>query len=119
MTRFFRALPVLAVLLAATGQASAAGFMVRENSAETVATSYAGNGSRATGPDTVFANPAGMTRLQTGFEAGAAAILPSANFSGSARQATPAGSVPLAGNDGGDSGRAALIPDLYGVIRLT
>jgi len=122
MTRFFRALPVLAILLAAlpaAGPASAAGFMVRENSAETVAMSYAGTGSRAAGPDTVFSNPAGMTRLETGFEAGAVAILPSATFNGSARQATPTGSVPLAGNNGGDSGRAALIPDLYGVVRLT
>ena len=112
---------IFAVLLAAHGgPAQAAGFMVRENSAEGVATSYAGSGSRASGPDTVFANPAGMTELKSdGFEGGAAVILPSMTFSGSARQATPTGSVPLAGNAGGDSGRAALIPNMYGVMRLT
>lgn len=112
---------IFAVLLAAHGgPAQAAGFMVRENSAEGVATSYAGSGSRASGPDTVFANPAGMTELKSdGFEGGAAVILPSMTFSGSARQATPTGSVPLAGNTGGDSGRAALIPNMYGVMRLT
>src|SRR5205814_8502817 len=49
--------------LAALTPAFGAGFLVREDSAEAVATSYAGNGSRATGPDTVFSNPAGMTRL--------------------------------------------------------
>jgi len=75
MTRFslpwaFLALAVLGLL--APGPALAAGFMVRENSAEGLATSHAGDGSRATDPHTVFANPAGMTRLQAdGFELGA------------------------------------------------
>src|SRR3954471_8289659 len=97
---------VLAVLgFAALTPAFAAGFLVRENSAEAVATSYAGNGSRASGPDTVFSNPAGMTRLKTAeIEGGAAVILPSSTFSGIARQ----GGVPVAGNTGGDSGRTAL-----------
>ena len=54
----------VAVMLLSPMHALAAGFMVRENSAEGVAMSYAGNGSRASGPDTVFANPAGMTRRQ-------------------------------------------------------
>src|SRR6188768_3278981 len=99
MTRFFTTGAqfgaLLAVMAVLTVPASAAGFLVRENSAEAVAMSYAGNGSRASGPDTVFSNPAGMTRLQAdGFELGAAVILPSSTFSGSARQATPLGPVP-------------------------
>src|SRR6187402_3812081 len=118
-----RAVLALAVLLAAPlacGPALAAGFMVRENSAQGLATSYAGNGSRASGPNTVFSNPAGMTRLAAdGFEGGAAVILPSMTFDGSATQATPMGAVPLAGNGGGDSGLAALVPNLYGVMRLS
>jgi long-chain fatty acid transport protein len=122
MTRFFTTGAhigaLLAMLTTLASPTFAAGFLVRENSAEAVATSYAGNGSRASGPDTVFSNPAGMTRLQAdGFELGAAVILPSSTFSGSARQATPVGPVPLAGNNGGDSGRAALIPNFYGVMR--
>lgn len=109
----------LAILLG-PAPALAAGFMVRENSAEALATSYAGNGSRASGPNTVFSNPAGMTELKAdGFEGGAAVILPSMTFNGSATQQTPMGAVPLAGNNGGDSGRAALIPNAYGVMRLT
>src|SRR5665213_3143205 len=95
--------------------AVAAGFLVRENSAEAVGLSYAGNGSRADGPDTVFSNPAGMTRLgSAALELGSAVILPSATFSGVARQ----GGAPIAGNTGGDSGLAALVPDVYGVIPL-
>jgi long-chain fatty acid transport protein len=122
MTRFFttgaHTGALLAMLVTLASPAFAAGFLVRENSAEAVATSYAGNGSRASGPDTVFSNPAGMTQLQAdGFELGAAVILPSSTFSGSARQATPIGPVPLAGNNGGDSGRTALIPNFYGVMR--
>jgi len=126
MTRIFTSGAHIGALLAmltvlgplASSPASAAGFLVRENSAEAVAMSYAGNGSRATGPDTVFSNPAGMTHLQAdGFELGAAVILPSSTFSGSARQATPTGPVPLAGNNGGDSGRTAWIPNFYGVMR--
>ena len=114
-----RTLPVLAALLL-PAPAMAAGFMIRENSAEALATSSAGNASRANGPSTVFANPAGMTRLQAdGFEIGAAAVLPSMTFSGSATQATPMGAVPLAGNSGGDSFPSAVIPNLYGVMRLS
>jgi long-chain fatty acid transport protein len=95
--------------------ASAAGFLVRENSATGVGQSYAGNGSRADGPDTVFANPAGMVLLpKAEVEMGGALILPSSRFSGIARQ----GGGAIAGNDGGDNGRAALIPSLYGVLPL-
>ncbi len=89
--------------------------MVRENSAESVAMSYAGNGSRASGPNTVFANPAGMTLVKgSEWEAGAVVILPSVQFNGVAR----AGGAPIAGNNGGNSGRVALIPNLYGVFEL-
>lgn len=108
-------LGLLALALAGT-PALAAGFLVRENSAEALATSYAGNGSRASGPNTVFSNPAGMTRLTAdGFEMGAAVILPSMTFNGVARS----GGVPITGNSGGDSGRAALIPNLYAAKRLS
>jgi long-chain fatty acid transport protein len=114
MNRLLRSFAILALLALCT-PALAGGFMVRENSAEAVAMSYAGNGSRADGPDTVFSNPAGMTRLQSSaLEFGSAAILPSVTFSGGARQS----GTPIAGNDGGDSGRAALIPNMYGVIKL-
>jgi long-chain fatty acid transport protein len=102
---------ILACGLLAT-PAWAAGFLIRENSAEATAMSFAGNGSRATGPDTVFLNPAGMSRVADGFEGGAAVILPSTTFSGGASL----GGAPIAGNNGGDSGRAALVPNLSGVM---
>ena len=105
----------LLALVAPSVPALAAGFMVRENSAEAVAMSYAGNGSRASGPDTVFANPAGMTRVKgSEWEVGSAVILPSFTFNGVARS----GGTPIAGNTGGDSGRVALIPNLYGAFEI-
>src|SRR4051812_3997524 len=99
MTRWIVCLLGFLGILALTGPALAAGFLVRENSAAAVGMSYAGDGSRADGPDTVFANPAGMTRLGTAeLEIGGAVILPSVTFNGSAR----AGGKPITGNNGGD-----------------
>ena len=93
--------------------AQAAGFLIRENSAEAVAMTSAGAGSRATGPNTVFSNPAGMSHLGAdGFEGGLVGILPSTTFSGGATL----GGKPIAGNNGGDSGRAAVAPNFFGVM---
>src|SRR5438046_6638151 len=90
-------------------QALAAGFMIRENSAIAVGTAYAGNGSRADAPSTVFNNPAGMTRLTDDeVEGGIAVILPSIEFKGSAS----AGGKPVSGVNDGNAGRAAFVPNL-------
>src|SRR5438874_6521321 len=89
------ALASLGALVVST-QALAAGFMIRENSAIAVGTVYAGNGSRADAPSTVFNNPAGMTRLTDDeVEGGIAVILPSIKFNGSAS----AGGKPVSGVD--------------------
>jgi long-chain fatty acid transport protein len=98
------------------GQALASGFMIRENSAAGIATVYAGNGSRADGPQTAFDNPAGMTQL-TGHEVtfGTAAILPSVKFSG--RASVFGTSIP--GNDGGNAGRVAAVPSIFWVFTIT
>jgi long-chain fatty acid transport protein len=96
-------------------QASAAGFMVRENSAESVATVFAGNASRADDASTVFNNPAGMSRLKgTQIEAGIAGVLPDMHFTGTASIQ----GHPLPSNNSSEVGQAALIPHLYGVIDL-
>jgi long-chain fatty acid transport protein len=101
--------------LAASADALAGGFMVRENSAIGVGMVYAGNGSRADAASTTFNNPAGMTRLADDeIEFGSAVILPSIEFDGSA---TALGG-PLTGNNGGNAGRIAAIPNLYWVFGL-
>ena len=96
--------------------ALAAGFLIRENSSIGVGMAYAGGGSLAESAATVFANPAGMTRLsQDEMEAGVAMIIPSFEFKGSA---TVFG-TPIPGDTGGNSGRLAAIPSLYGTFALT
>lgn len=103
-------------ILATGGPCEAAGFMVRENDAEAVSLSYAGNGSRADSAATAFANPAGLTQLPSAeVEAGATAIVPDITFKG---QATAAGQ-PLPGNNGGNSGRLIGIPNIYAAIPVT
>ena len=106
-----------AVLVLATSlPAVAAGFLIRENSAVGVGTSYAGQGSRADAAETAFANPAGMTRLSSDeIEAGGAIILPDFQFNGSAT----AFGAPISGNNGGNSGKVAAVPSLYGVFSLS
>lgn len=112
---------ILAALIAGllVGQATpavAAGFLIRENSAASVGMSYAGTGSLAEGAETVFANPAGMANLSRDeAEAGASLIIPDFQFQGSA---TVRG-APLPGDSGGNSGRLAPIPNLYGTLALT
>jgi long-chain fatty acid transport protein len=97
------------------GEAVAAGFAVRENSAESVATVFAGNASRADDVSTVFNNPAGMSELQgTQVEAGGALVLPNMHFSGSSSIA----GTTLPGDNHREIGQAALIPHFYGVFDL-
>ena len=96
--------------------AMAAGFMVRENSATSLAMVSAGSGSRAESASTVFGNPAGMTRLGgTHIETGVAAVFPSIKFDGSASVM----GMPVPGTDGGNGGMDAAIPHFYAATSLT
>jgi long-chain fatty acid transport protein len=101
--------------LLASGPAAASGFMVRENSAESVATVFAGNASRADDVSTVFNNPAGMSQLSgTQVEGGASLVVPNIRFTGNA---TLLGN-PVPGNNSGEDGQIAVIPHFYGVFDL-
>lgn len=98
-------------------EARAAGFMVRERSAESVGMIYAGDASRADEAATVFNNPAGMMHLAgPEVELGAAVVFPSIHFSGSA---TAAGTIPISGSQGGEAGLNTVIPNFYAVMNLT
>lgn len=101
----------------AGGPALAAGFMVRENSAESLGMIYAGDASRADEAATVFNNPAGMMHLAgPEVELSAAVVFPSVHFSGSA---TAAGTIPIPGNQGGEAGQITGIPNFYAVFGLS
>jgi long-chain fatty acid transport protein len=104
-----------AILVLEAGSADGAGFMVRENSAASVATVSAGNASRADDASTVFNNPAGMSFLNgSQIEVGAAVVLPDINFSG---DATFFG-TPIPGVNDRNAGQVAMIPHLYGVYQI-
>src|SRR5260370_26712046 len=104
---------VCAAQAVAPNEALAAGFMIRENSAESIATVYAGNASRADDVSTVFNNPAGMSWLEgSQVEFGSAAVFPSIKFHGNP---TVMGSV-IPGNNIRNAGQSALMPHLYGIF---
>jgi long-chain fatty acid transport protein len=101
----------------AGGQAFAAGFQLKEQSAAGLGTAYAGSTARADDASTIFFNPAGMTRLNgTQITTGAAYIAPQSDFSGSGVTSTGASTGSLSG---GDAGRNALLPSFYGMYSLS
>ena len=106
---------ICAAQLVASHEALASGFMVRENSAEALATAYAGNGSRADEASTAFNNPAGMTHINGAeVQVGAAVVFPSIKFNGSANVF----GTTIPGTNGGNAGQITGIPHLYGVFDL-
>jgi long-chain fatty acid transport protein len=74
----------LAVCCGLAGEAEAAGFALREQSAEGLGDAFAGQTAKAYNASTVFYNPAGMTRLDDNEIAGTSTwIAPEADFKGS------------------------------------
>lgn len=70
-------------LVGIAGEASAAGFMLREQSSEYMGNAYAGSAAKASSPATIWYNPAGMTLLSGHQIAGSLTwIAPQARFTG-------------------------------------
>ncbi|MBF0335894.1 MAG: outer membrane protein transport protein, partial [Alphaproteobacteria bacterium] len=104
-------LALLAATLAfADGAARASGFQLREESGEGLGNAYAGSTAKAFGVDTLFHNPAGMTRLH-GDQAGTSAawVMPSSRFRG----ANTVRGVETPGSDGGDHPLGVLVGAAY------
>ena len=90
--------------------------MIRENSATALGMSYAGTGSRAESAETSFSNPAGLTYLSRDeLEFGSSVINPLFKFNGTAN----AFGAPISGNNGGNIGRLAVIPNVFGSFSIT
>jgi long-chain fatty acid transport protein len=104
-------------MLAATGHAHAAAFQLKEDSAVGLGSAFAGAGSAANTPATVFNNPAGMTQLP-GLQValGGSLIVPSASFHGSAVNAF---GRPIAGVNNSDPGNVAFVPHGYVTYKVT
>lgn len=107
----------LFVVAVPVGPAFAAAFQLRENTAAGLGTSFAGIGSAAETPDTVFNNPAGMVRLP-GLQVylGGSIVVPSATFRGTA---TDAFGRPVSGDTRRDAGEAAVVPFGHFTYRVT
>jgi long-chain fatty acid transport protein len=112
-TRIATAVAGIALALAA-GQAFAAGFALQENAGSGLGNAFAGGAAVAEDANTVWANPAGMSRINTNQLVGTVYLLNvSMKFSNGA--SIPAAQQSL-GGDGGDAGKLNVIPNLYFVM---
>lgn len=115
-TRIASALAALA-FAATANHALGAGFALQENSGSQLGNAFAGGAASAEDASTLWANPAGMSRIGTNQVAAALSLIwPSMKFSNSGSIA--ALNQPL-GNEGGDAGSLALVPNLYFVTPIT
>ena len=105
------ALP-LALVAALSGQtAHAAGFQLKENSAEGLGRSFAGSAAAPGDCSVVVNNPAAMSEVKTGCAQGdVTAIQFSTKFHGSGQDFL---GQPLTGGNGGDGGLVQPVPALY------
>ena len=93
------------------GLAQAAGFALIEQNASGLGNAYAGQAASAQDASTIFFNPAGLTMLpDRQLVAAGHLIKPQVEFSGSST---------IGGDDGGDAGGLAVVPNAYFAYRLT
>ncbi|GGF55462.1 aromatic hydrocarbon degradation protein [Terasakiella brassicae] len=113
---FMATFAATAALMAGAQQVQAAGFQLKEQSAEGQGNSFAGSTAKAHDASTIFFNPAGMSRLEGNqFQANASLIMPSAEYKhGSSSRV--GGTLFNDTNDNG--GVTALVPSLYGVYEV-
>ena len=101
-------LVLAAMAFAIPGEALAAGFQVRENSAAALGTAFAGAAVSTDDPSIIANNPAGMTGLAGNQLSGDLSIvIPSVVFSG---MGVNAARQPISGGNGGDAGSAQPVP---------
>jgi len=115
-TRIATALAGLALALGA-GQALGAGFALQENAGSGMGNAFAGGAAAAEDANTVWSNPAGMSRFGTIQAVGTVYLLtPSMKFSNNGGS-LPAQSQALGGT-GGDAGSLNVVPNMYAVFPI-
>ena len=96
--------------------ANAAGFGLAEQSGSGLGNAFAGASSIAEDASTIFANPAGMTYIEGTQAAGVLHLIkPSAEFN---NQGSQSGTARPLGNEGGDAGDLAFVPNFYFMTTL-
>lgn len=108
-----RTLAISGFSLACAHTLHAAGFALIEQSVSGMGTAYAGAAATADTVDTLYFNPAGITRLP-GNRAGAAVhlVLPQTEFNNDGTSFA-LGGARIPGGDGGDAGGLAAVPHAY------
>lgn len=105
----------LALGLGSVGGAAASGFQLLEQNASGLGNAYAGSAAVAENASTVFYNPAAMTQLKgNNLSSGVSLIKPSYKFKNESSSNAPAAT----GNNGGDAGGLAALPNLYATWQL-
>lgn len=111
-----------AALLFVVSDAYASGFQLKEQGAAMQGLSFAGATAKADDLSTLFFNPAGMTRLKGNqAEANLSLIAPSAKFKIDDVTGVGPGGIfgpSAADGAGGDAGKAAVVPAIYGMWDL-
>ncbi len=98
------------------GAVEASGFQVKENSAKSMGSAFAGAGVHDDDGSVVVNNPATMVRFEGAtFQADLTGIDPGIEFQGSGTDAIGAA---LTGGNGGDAGNSAVIPALSVIRKL-
>ncbi|NDP48304.1 MAG: transporter [Sulfuriferula multivorans] len=109
----FKRLPLGLALAGMASLTHAAGFALVEQNASGLGNAYAGQAASAQDASTIFFNPAGMTLLPDRQVVMAGHLIkPQAEFNGTV---TPA----IGGDNGGDAGGLAVVPNAYFAYRLT
>jgi long-chain fatty acid transport protein len=100
-------------------QARGAAFALAEHGVSGLGNAYAGAAADAEDASTVWWNPAGMARLPRGKHLlfGAHLIIPSTDFTNNGSVPAAASNPALVG-DGGDPGKAALVPNVFFALDL-
>jgi len=99
------------VLFTTPFAAQAAGFALTEQSASGLGNAYSGAAVIAEDASTIFTNPAGMTYIEGTQAVGVLHLIkPTADFN---NQGSVPGTARPLGNEGGDAGDLALVPNFY------
>jgi long-chain fatty acid transport protein len=104
------------VLSLAAGHAFGAGFALQENSGSALGNAFAGGAAAAEDVSTIWANPAGMSRLASPqFAAAVHFVTPEFKFRDNG--SLPAANQPLGGT-GGDAGSLNVVPNVYAALPI-
>lgn len=106
---------VAALLLGAASYAHAAGFALIEQSGSGMGNAMAGMSARSDDPSAQYFNPASMAFMKKGSQLtlGGHIIAPNATLGNEAARNVTFGGIPVSGNDGGNAGVSAFVPNIY------